>query len=124
VLVGAREPLIAFNVNLRGTLEDARAIAAAVRERDGGLRGVRALGLELASGLVQISMNVEDYAASPLQVIVAAIADHAQARGVEVAGCELVGLAPAAALLPAAAERLGLAQLDSSQVLELRLHEP
>lgn len=125
VLVGARGPLIAFNVNLRGTLEDARAIAAAVRERDGGLPGVRALGLELAaSGLVQISMNVEDYQASPLQMIVDAIADLAQARGVEPAGCELVGLAPAAALLPAAAERLGLSHLDSSQVLELRLHEP
>jgi glutamate formiminotransferase len=63
VIVGARRPLIAFNVDLRGaTLDDARTIASAIRERDGGFAGVRALGLELpGSGRVQVSMNVEDW---------------------------------------------------------------
>src|SRR5207248_1971550 len=65
VLVGARRPLIAFNVNLRGSLEAAREVAAVVRERDGGFPGVRALGLQLpSSGLAQVSMNVEDYEAA------------------------------------------------------------
>ena len=65
VLVGVRRPLIAFNVNLRGTLEAAREIAALVRETGGGFPGVRALGLELPrAGLVQVSMNVEDWEAA------------------------------------------------------------
>ena len=64
VIVGARQPLIAFNVNLRGPLEAAREIAAVVREAGGGFPGVRALGLELPSaGLVQVSMNIEDWQA-------------------------------------------------------------
>ncbi|HUH20331.1 MAG TPA: glutamate formimidoyltransferase, partial [Gaiellaceae bacterium] len=67
VLVGVRRPLIAFNVNLRGSLEAAREIAALVRERGGGFAGVRALGLDLPSaGLVQVSMNVEDWEAAAL----------------------------------------------------------
>jgi glutamate formiminotransferase / 5-formyltetrahydrofolate cyclo-ligase len=67
VLVGARRPLIAFNVNLRGSVEAARGIAEAVREHGGGFPGVRALGLELPrAGLVQVSMNVEDYEAAAL----------------------------------------------------------
>ena len=75
VLVGARRPLIAFNVNLRGAgLDVAREIAATVREKDGGFPGVRALGLELPrAGLVQVSMNVEDFEAAALHEIVARI---------------------------------------------------
>ena len=102
VLVGARRPLIAFNVNLRtDDVEVARAIAAVVRERDGGFPGVRALGLDLPrAGLVQVSMNVEDWEACGLHEIVARIVDEAASRGVEVAGSELVGLMPAARLPP------------------------
>jgi len=82
VLVGARRPLIAFNVNLRGSLGVAREVAAVVRERDGGFPGVRALGLELPSaGLVQVSMNVEDYEAAALHEIVARVEQEAAARG-------------------------------------------
>ena len=67
VIVGARAPLIAFNVNLRAPLEVAREIAAVVRESGGGFPGVRALGLDLPrAGLVQVSMNVEDWEAAPL----------------------------------------------------------
>lgn len=97
VLVGARPPLVAFNIELAApaTVDDARAIAAAIRI--GGveeLPGVRAIGLRLATrdGVAQVSTNVEDHLALPLGELVAAVA-----RRAPVAGCELVGLAPAVA---------------------------
>jgi glutamate formiminotransferase len=123
VLVGARRPLVAFNVNLRSDdVEVARAIAAVVRERDGGFPGVRALGLDLPrAGLVQVSMNVEDWEAAALHDIVARIEAEAQARGVEVAGSELVGLMPAGAAAEAAGAALRIDGFDASRVLELRL---
>jgi glutamate formiminotransferase len=123
VIVGARRPLIAFNVNLRGVGVDvARAIAALVREKDGGFPGVRALGLELRrAGLVQVSMNVEDYEAAALHEIVARVSGEALARGAEVVGSELVGLMPAGAAVAAAGSLLGIDGFDSSRVLELRL---
>lgn len=96
VLVAARPPLIAFNVELAppATVDDAKAIAATIREGgEEGLRGVRALGIWLARrGLAQVSVNVEDHRAVPLSAVVAAIGRHAQ-----VAEAELVGLAPRAA---------------------------
>jgi glutamate formiminotransferase len=123
VLVGARRPLIAFNVNLRtDDVEVARAIAGMVRERGGGFPGVRALGLDLPrAGLVQVSMNVEDWEAATLHEIVARIVDEAAARGVEVAGSELVGLMPAGAAAAAAGSALRIEGFDASRVLELRL---
>ncbi|HEY0345437.1 MAG TPA: hypothetical protein VGC59_12345 [Solirubrobacteraceae bacterium] len=97
VLVAARPPLVAFNVELAppATVEDARRIAGAIREGGAeGLPGVRALGLDLPAraGIAQVTTNVEDHLAVPLAAVVAAVARHAQ-----VAACELVGLAPAAA---------------------------
>src|SRR5207248_4129998 len=82
VIVGARRPLIAFNVNLRGSLDAAREVAALVRQHDeGGFPGVRALGIDLPrAGLVQVSMNVEDWEASALHEIVAFVAHEAEAR--------------------------------------------
>jgi glutamate formiminotransferase len=123
VLVGARRPLIAFNVNLATRdVEVARAIAMAVREADGGFPGVRALGLELpAAGLVQVSMNVEDWEAAALHVIVARIEQEAKSHGVEVANAELVGLMPAGAAAAAAGSVLHIEGFDASRVLELRL---
>jgi glutamate formiminotransferase len=122
VIVGARRPLIAFNVNLRGELSVAREIAAVVREKGGGFPGVRALGLDLPrAGLVQVSMNVEDWEAAALHDIVARIADEAAARGAEVAGSELVGLMPAGAAAAAAGAMLGIDGFDASHLLELRL---
>ena len=122
VILGARRPLIAFNVNLRGDVEVARAIAAVVREKGGGFRGVRALGLELRrAGLAQVSMNVEDWEASALHEIVARIESEAAAHGVEVAGSELVGLMPAGAAAAAAGAILRIDGFDASHVLELRL---
>jgi glutamate formiminotransferase len=98
VLVAARPPLVAFNLELAppATLADARAIAAAIREGGPeGLPGVRALGLHLArqGGIVQVSTNVEDHRAVTLADVLAAVGRHAR-----VAACELVGLAPARAL--------------------------
>jgi len=121
VLIGARPLLIAFNIDLAtGTLDDANAIAAAVRESGGGMRGVQALGLLLpASGRVQVSLNVIDVAAAPLVDVVDRVRDLAASRGVEVGPSELVGLLPEAAVAPAAA--LGLAGLPDDRVLERRL---
>jgi glutamate formiminotransferase len=97
VLVGARPPLVAFNVELAppATLQDARRIAMDLRQGGpAGLPGLRALGVWLGErGVAQVSMNVEDYRAAPLAQIVAAIAQRATP-----AGAELVGLAPRAAL--------------------------
>ena len=123
VLVGARRPLIAFNVNLRSaSVEVAREIAAAVRESGGGFPGVRALGLDLPSaGRVQVSMNVEDYEAAALHEIVARVEREAEARGAEVEGSELVGLMPAGAAVAAAGALLRIDGFDPSHVLELRL---
>jgi glutamate formiminotransferase/glutamate formiminotransferase/formiminotetrahydrofolate cyclodeaminase len=97
VLVAARPPLVAFNLELAppATLGDAQAIAAAIREGGAdGLPGVRALGLPLGArgGVAQVSTNVEDHRAVPLARLLAAVQAHAP-----VAACELVGLAPAAA---------------------------
>jgi len=123
VLVGTRFPLIAFNVDLAGDdLEAARAVARAVRERDGGFSGVRALGLRLPrAGHVQVSLNVEDWRVSPLHEVVAAVCREARARGLQVTGSELVGLLPAGAAVAAAGSLLGVTDLDPSHVLELRL---
>jgi glutamate formiminotransferase / 5-formyltetrahydrofolate cyclo-ligase len=123
VLVGARSPLIAFNVDLAGDdLEAAQEVACAVRERDGGFPGVRALGLRLPqAGHVQVSLNVEDWRASPLHEVVAAVQREAAARGLRVVRSELVGLLPAGAAVAAAGSLLGVAGLEPRQVLELRL---
>jgi glutamate formiminotransferase / 5-formyltetrahydrofolate cyclo-ligase len=124
VIVGARRPLIAFNVNLVGgaSVEIAREIAAVVRERGGGFPGVRALGLELPrAGRAQVSMNVEDWEAAALHDIVAAVEREARARGVEVEGSELVGLMPAGAAAAAAGSALRIDGFDASRLLELRL---
>jgi glutamate formiminotransferase len=122
VIVGARRPLIAFNVNLHGELETAKAIAGVVRETGGGFPGVRALGLDLPrAGVVQVSMNVEDWEAAALHEIVARIEAEASARGAEIVGSELVGLMPAGAAAAAAGAMLRIDGFDESHVLELRL---
>ena len=124
VLVGARRPLIAFNVNLRGKLDVAREIAATIRERDGGFPGVRALGLDLPrAGVVQVSMNVEDWEAAGLHLIVEAIQREAALRGAELLGSELVGLMPGGAAAAAAGAALRIEGFDASRVLELRVLE-
>ena len=124
VLVGARRPLIAFNVNLRARPAVAREIAAVVRESGGGFPGVRALGLELPrAGAVQVSMNVEDWEAAALHEIVRRVEAEAEARGADVLDAELVGLMPAGAAVAAAGSTLRVAGFDPARVLELRLLE-
>jgi glutamate formiminotransferase len=125
VIVGARRPLIAFNVNLAtDDVEIARAIAAVVRERGGGFPGVRALGLLLPrAGHAQVSMNVEDYEAAALHEIVRRVDEEARARGVDITGAELVGLMPAGAAAAAAGAILRIEGFNASHVLELRLLE-
>ena len=122
-IVGARRPLIAFNVDLRNaSIEVAKEIAGAIRERGGGFPGVRALGLALPrAGRVQVSMNVEDWEAAALHEIVARIAFEAARRGAEIARSELVGLMPAGAATAAAGHVLGIEGFDTRHVLELRL---
>jgi glutamate formiminotransferase len=98
-LVTARPPLAAFNVELDGgDLDLARAVAAGLRESGGGLPGVRAIGLRLSSGRVQVSTTVHDPAALPLGTVVGRIRDLAAPLGARPAAAELVGLVPAAAL--------------------------
>ncbi len=95
-LVGAREPLVAFNLTLSppATVEDARAIAALIREGGAeGIPGVRAIGVALGGGLAQVSMNIERPLEVPLAIVVEVVMRHAP-----VASAELVGLAPSAAL--------------------------
>lgn len=119
-IVGARPVLAAFNVNLRtGDVEVARELARRVRARGGGLLGVRALGLDLPEqGIVQVSMNIEDPARTPLYRVVEFLRTEAQTFGVELDRSELVGLLPAAAVASAASYALRLPELDGSRVLE------
>jgi glutamate formiminotransferase len=100
IAVGARPFLIAFNVNLRtNDIAIARSIARAVRERDGGLPFVKALGFELQSrGVVQVSMNLIDYEQTSLAQAFTAVQRAAKRQSVEIAGAEIVGLLPRAAL--------------------------
>jgi glutamate formiminotransferase / formiminotetrahydrofolate cyclodeaminase len=123
LVIGARPPLIAFNVNLRSTdLSLARSIAKDIRQSNGGLPHLKAIGVELASRqMVQVAMNLTDYIITPLHVAFEAVRARAAKHGVEVAGSEVIGLVPQAALVQAAGHTLALEQFDSTQVLEMRL---
>ena len=144
VLLGVRKPLVAFNVELRGSIEVARAVAAAVRASSGGLTGVQALGLSLGGGRVEVSTNVIDLDATLPHAMVARIEKEAVARGATIGRGELVGLIPASAVaaaardagvaetlddagvptvaaLAAAARALRLDRLDDDRVLEWHL---
>ena len=123
LVIGARPPLIAFNVNLRSTdLSLARSIAKDIRQSNGGLPHLKAIGVELASRqMVQVAMNLTDYIITPLHVAFEAVRTLAATHGVEVAGSEVIGLVPQAALVQAAGHSLALEQFDSTQVLEMRL---
>ena len=123
LVVGARRPLIAFNANLKtNDLSIAKAIAKAIRQSSGGLPCLKAIGVELASrGMVQVAMNLTDYRVTPMYRAFQAVQAEAVKFGVEVAGSELIGLAPQAALDQAAVAALQLERLDPDQVLETRI---
>jgi len=121
--VGARPPLIAYNVNL-GTsdLEIAGKIARAVRHQTGGLRYVKALGFELKDrGIVQVSMNMVNFEDTPLFRAFELIKREAERYGVTVIGSEIVGLVPQRALNAAADFYLQLESFSEDQILENRL---
>jgi glutamate formiminotransferase len=121
--VGVRPLLVAYNVDLASDdLALARSIAAAVRERDGGLAAVRALGLALPRrGRVQVSMNLLDFRVTPPAAAFAAVAAAAERAGVQVAGSEVVGLVPEAALAGVDPAALLLHGFTPDQLLERRL---
>jgi glutamate formiminotransferase / 5-formyltetrahydrofolate cyclo-ligase len=115
--VGARDFLIAFNVNLAtADLKLAERIAIAVRQRSGGLVGIKALGFSLPDNAVQVSMNVVNVAAIPLYRVTELIRAEAAAAGVGVRNCELVGLAPLSAILASASYYLHVDGVDRQQV--------
>ncbi|HEY1478921.1 MAG TPA: hypothetical protein VGF46_02780 [Gaiellales bacterium] len=123
VMLGVRAPLLAFNVNLAtDRIEIAIAIARSVRERDGGLPGVRALGLPLASrGIVQVSMNIERPDLTPIERVVAVIRQEAFTWGVATCGSELIGLMPAECAASAARHHLQLPELHAGSLLEVAI---
>lgn len=124
--VGAREPLVAFNVWLdTAEVEVARAIARAVRASSGGLPGVQAMGVFLASrGCAQVSMNLVEPRATSLYTLLGAVTREAACRGVGIRRLELVGLCPEAALREFRQRGLDLPGFGEDRVLERALGDP
>ena len=125
VAIGARMPLVAYNVNL-GTqnIEIATAIAKKVRHIGGGLHFCKALGVELENRkITQVSMNLTDYTRTAIYRAHELVRIEANRYGVPIVGAEIVGLVPMAALIDAAAYYLGLENFSIRQVLESRLME-
>ena len=121
VAIGARPALIAYNVNLDSRdLELARRIAHEIRERDGGLPCVKAMGLELDDG-VQVSMNLTDFRRTSVLTAFEAVRSRAEAAGASVRESEVVGLLPQDAVTAVAQEVLAAPQLTRAQVLEARI---
>ena len=122
-VIGARAPLIAFNVYLNtGDVEIAKKIAKAIRHSSGGLRYLKGMGV-LVDGLAQVSMNFTDFTKTPLARVIETIRREANRYGVSVVRSELVGLIPQAALVDAAQWYLQLDQFEPDQILETRLYK-
>lgn len=123
--IGARMPLVAFNVNLNtNDLEVANKIAKNVRHLSGGLRFCKALGIALEErGIVQISMNMTDFTKTPLYRAFELVRIEAQRYGVSIVGSEIVGLVPMDALIGTAEYYLGIENFSYDQVLEKRIME-
>jgi glutamate formiminotransferase len=125
-VVGARKFLIAWNINLRTTdLAVARGIAREIRESSGGLPAVKSIGLPLVSrGEVQVSINLVDFERTPLYVVFDAVKQKCDAAGIGIAGSELIGMLPAAALRSSEGHDLQWQNLRPELVLENRLRSP
>jgi glutamate formiminotransferase / 5-formyltetrahydrofolate cyclo-ligase len=126
VAIGARKPLIAFNVNLAtDDLALAKKIAHAIRESSGGLPAVQAMGVLLENPgeprRAQVSMNLIDWERTGIPTVVHTIRRLAREAGTDIDHCELIGLAPTGALLEVTADALGLRSFSADQALELRL---
>ena len=124
-VIGARMPLIAYNINLdTNQLDVAKKIAATVRFSSGGLPHVKAMGVALEDrGIVQVSMNLTNYQEMPIRRVFDAVTAEAERHGVRVLESEIVGLVPAAALPPGAEQILRLEHFTPAQILETRLHD-
>jgi glutamate formiminotransferase len=122
-VVGAREPLIAFNVNLAtNDIEVAKSIAKAVRFSSGGLKCVKAKGFEIKKrGIVQVSMNLTNYKETPMHKAYEMVKCEAEKRGVKIVGCEIVGLVPLDAIADAVDFYLKLENFKKEQILEKHL---
>ncbi len=122
-VIGARKPLVAFNVYLRTLdLDIAKRVAKAVRESSGGLKNVRALAIDTtAQGAVQVSMNLVDIEATPIYRAYEFVEREAAQYGVAVSHAEIVGLVPLGAMLAVAERSLRLKGFEAGQVLEVRL---
>ena len=123
--IGARMPLVAFNVNLNtDDLGIANAIAHRVRHTNGGLRYCKAIGVALQEkGVVQVSMNLTDYTKTSLYSVVELVRIEARRYGVNIVGSEIVGLVPMEALIDTAVYYMGLENFSMEQVLETRIME-
>lgn len=123
--VGARMPLVAYNVNLdTNDIAIAKDIAKKVRYSSGGLKYVKALGLEIKErGIVQVSMNLTNYQETPIYKVFEMIKKEAESYGVEILGSEVVGLIPLNALVDSADFYLRFESFDKKQILENRLWE-
>jgi glutamate formiminotransferase len=122
-VIGARMPLIAYNINLAtNRLDVARKIAAAIRQSSGGLRFVKAMGVELADrGIVQVSINLTNYEKTPVFRVFELVKREAARYGVAVLESEIIGLIPSAALSASAAWYLQIDTFSEDQVLENKL---
>ena len=125
IVIGARMPLIAFNINLAtDRLDVAKKIASAIRHSSGGFRFVKAMGIALADrGIVQVSINLTNHEKTPMHRVFDAVRVEAQRYGVAVLESEIIGLTPQAALVSAAEHYLQLARFSSKQILENRLRD-
>ena len=126
VAVGARKPLIAFNINLRtADLALAIKIANTIRESSGGMPAVQAMGVLLENpgrpAMAQVSTNLVDWERTGIAAVVGEVRRLAREAGTDVDHCELIGLAPTGALLEVAADALGLEEFSTDQALELRI---
>jgi glutamate formiminotransferase / 5-formyltetrahydrofolate cyclo-ligase len=124
-VIGARMPLIAYNINLNtDRLEVARQIAAAIRHSSGGLRYVKAMGVKVEDrNLAQVSINLTNYQKTPIHRVFDLVAREAARYGVTVLESEVIGLIPSAALVGAAEHYLQLARFGPNQILENKLRE-
>jgi glutamate formiminotransferase len=125
VAVGAREFLIAFNVNLKTPdLRVARAIAKKIRAKDGGLPAVKSLGFFLPEkGVVQVSMNLVNFRITSMERVYSEIEKEARKCGVEILESELIGLIPQAAYSEGVEKRLKITNFSPDQIVEIRLAE-
>ncbi len=123
--VGARAPLVAYNINLNcSDLIIAKKIASCIREKNGGLKHLQAIGVELKSrGLVQVSMNLTNCGETPLKMVYDLVKSLADDQGIEILESELIGLAPQCAFAGTTPEALKMTGFGHERLLEAHLSE-